>query len=48
MIPAVAAAMRRLSVIPLFPSEEDAHLEIMRAIEDMIGSEMLYGSTPEH
>lgn len=44
---AVAAAVRRLSVIPFFPSEEDARMEIMRVIENMIGTGMLYGSTPQ-
>jgi hypothetical protein len=44
---AVAAAVRRLGVIPFFPADEDARLEIMRQLEAMIGYETLYGSTPQ-
>ncbi len=44
---AVAAAVRRLSVIPFFPADADAREEIMNALEDMIGGEVLYGSTPQ-
>ena len=44
---AIAAAVGRLSVIPFFPADEHARLEIMRLVEDMIGGEVLYGSTPQ-
>jgi hypothetical protein len=45
---AIEAAVRRLGVIiPFFPADEDARLMIMSALEDMIGSDTLYGSTPQ-
>jgi len=47
MIEAIKAAIRRLSAIPFFPSDEDARLEIMYTLEDVIGTEILHGSSPQ-
>lgn len=44
---AVKAALRRLAVIPFFPTDEDDKAEIIRTVEDMIGDEVLFGSTPQ-
>ena len=42
---AIEAAVRRLGVVPFFPPDADARLEIMHALEDMIGAEIVYGAT---
>ena len=44
---AIEAAVKRLGVIPFFPADEDARLEVMHSLEDMIGGQTLYGSTPQ-
>ena len=44
---AIQEAMGRLSAIPFFPSNDGAVLEIMRQLENMIGAEIVYGSTPQ-
>ena len=45
---AIEQAVGRLSAIPFFPSNEAAALEVMHALENMIGDEIIYGSTPQH
>jgi hypothetical protein len=44
---AIEAAVERLGVIPFFPSEGPARLEVMRVLEDMIGTEIVFRSTPQ-
>ncbi len=44
---AIVAAVRRLSVIPFFPTDENARLEVMRAIESMLGTAQLNGTSPQ-
>ena len=44
---AIEEAVGRLSAIPFFPSSDGAVLEIMRQLKNMIGGEIVYGSTPQ-
>ena len=44
---AMEEALERLAAIPYFPSSDGAVLEIMHQLKNMIGAEIVYGSTPQ-